>query len=263
MYIVCPRRALVALGCVLLLGWAPAAQATNFKITSTKIDPKVGGLSGTIHDTYHSGYHTKTLTESVSIGRLELTGTSNGQSVTFDTYCADIFSALGPGTFSNELTSTLGLSTVKLNQLTTFLANADALVTSTHNSVYSAAAQLGVWEILNETTSSYNLTIGSFYASGSALTTSFHHQDTAVQLANLWLKDVTSSVWKPIPGAELGVLDAARNQAQIYIIHHQLPPPSDAVPEPASWLLMIAGFSAVGAMLRRQRRGAEPDPVRS
>lgn len=34
----------------------------------------------------------------------------------------------------------------------------------------------------------------------------------------------------------------------------EIDPPSSAVPEPASWALMIAGFGLAGATLRRQRR---------
>jgi len=33
-----------------------------------------------------------------------------------------------------------------------------------------------------------------------------------------------------------------------------LPPPPPAVPEPATWAMMLAGFGAVGAMIRRRRR---------
>lgn len=247
------RRALVAVGSVLLAAWAPSAHATNFKITSTRIDPKVGGLSGTIHDTYKSGKHTQTLNQNVSIGRLELKGTSNGKSVTIDSYCVDIFSTLGSGNFSSESLSSLNLSATKLSQLSTFLENADALVSSTKNSTYSAAAQLGVWEILNETGSKYDVTSGSFYASGSDLTHSGYHQDSAVTLANSWLKDVTSNIWKPIPGAQLAMLDAVHNQGQIYVTWTPVGNPSDA-PEPASWMMMISGFGAVGATLRRRSR---------
>jgi len=33
------------------------------------------------------------------------------------------------------------------------------------------------------------------------------------------------------------------------------------VPEPASWTLMIGGFGAIGAALRRQRRTPERKPA--
>ena len=36
--------------------------------------------------------------------------------------------------------------------------------------------------------------------------------------------------------------------------HHDNPPLTSAVPEPAAWMLMILGFGGLGAMLRAQRR---------
>jgi hypothetical protein len=256
------RRALVAFGSIILVAWAPSAHATSFKITSTKIDPTVGGLSGTIKNVTGSGRHQHTFTQTVSIGRLELKGTSDGQSVIIDSYCADIFSDLGTGTFTSQSLDVLDLSDAKLNQLAAFLENADALVSTTKSSKYSAAAQLGVWEILNETTSQYSLTSGSFSASGSALTHGSYYQASVVQVANSWLNNVTNNVWQPIAGAQLGVIDASHNQAQIFITHHASAPPS-AVPEPASWTMMIGGFGLIGAMLRRQRRSGNGQLARS
>jgi hypothetical protein len=32
------------------------------------------------------------------------------------------------------------------------------------------------------------------------------------------------------------------------------PPPPPAVPEPASWALMLVGFATIGSMLRREKR---------
>jgi len=257
------RRALAALAGIVLVAWAPSAHATDFKITSTRIDPKTGGLSGTLHDTYGSGRHTHTFTQSASVGRLELKGTSDGQSVIIDSYCADIFSDLGSGTFTSQSLDALNLSGAKLSQLTTFLENADALVSATMSRTYSAAAQLGVWEILNETGAHYNLTSGSFYVSGTDLTFGGHHQDSAVQVANSWLNNVTNNVWQPIAGAQLGVIDAPHNQAQIFITHHVSAPPTSAVPEPASWTMMIGGFGLIGAMLRRQQRSRNGEFARS
>ena len=257
MYFRLGRRSLGAIGGIFLVVGAPAAHATNFKISSTRIDPKVGGLSGTIHDTYKNGRHTQTLTQSVEVGRLELKGTSDGQSVVIDSYCADIFDTLGTGTFSSASLTTLDLSSTKLTQLSTFLENADALVSnasSSTRSTYSAAAQLGVWEILNETGSRYDVTSGSFYVSGSELTSSSWHQSSATQVANTWLGDVTNNVWKPVPGSQLSVITALHNQTQIFVTHHaSSPPPDSSVPEPASWTTMIAGFGLIGAAMRRQR----------
>jgi len=263
MYFSVGRRSLAAIGGVLLIAGAPAAHATSFKITSTKIDPAVGGLSGTIKDVTGSGRHQHTFTQTVSIGRLQLKGTSDGQSVIIDSYCADIFSDLGSGIFTSESLDALDLSATKLTQLTTFLENADALVSTTKSSKYSAAAQLGVWEILNEDSGQYGLLGGSFSVSGTQLTHAGYHQDSVVAVANSWLNNVTNNVWKPIPGAQLGLIDGSHNQAQIFVTHHASAPPTSAVPEPASWTTMIGGFGLIGAMLRRQGRRRKGGLARS
>ena len=33
-----------------------------------------------------------------------------------------------------------------------------------------------------------------------------------------------------------------------------IPPPNGAIPEPATWLMMILGFGAIGGMMRAKRR---------
>lgn len=241
-------RALLATG-ICLSCFTSAAHATDLKISSTRIDPTVGGMSGTIHFTYRHFGRTSTYTQSASIGRLELKGTSNGLPITLDTYCADIFSVLKPSTFTPGDLGSLDLSAARLDDLITFIENANALVSSTHDRVYSAAAQLGVWEILNETSGTFDVTRGAFYVSGTSLTS---HGESSTQLANAWLGDVLNNIWKPIPGAELGVLNSVNNQRQIYVTYAPHEPP--AVPEPASWILMISGFGGMGGMLRRDRR---------
>jgi len=227
-----------------------AAHATQtFNISSTKIDPTVGGLIGSLHYTYKSGSKTKKFSETAWVGRLQLAGTENGKPVVLDSYCVDIFDVLKPGTFKSAGLDALNLTPLRLSQLTTFLENADALVTSKKSKVYSAAAQLGVWEILYETDKTFDLTKGAFYANGGNLNGWGY---SATQLANSWLSNVTNNVWKPIPGTELALVTPGRgNQPQIYV---RPLPQTSAVPEPASWITMIVGFGALGVGFRRHRR---------
>lgn len=241
----------IVVGAILSFALPGAAEATvAYKFTSTKIDPTVGGLVGTIHDSYQSGHHTKTLVESASIGRLQLSGTADGNAVSFHSYCVDLFDLLKPGTFSDGSLDSLNLTPIRLSQLTTFIENADALVSSKKSAVYSAAAQLGVWEILYETNKTFDLTRGAFYASGGNLNGWGY---SATKLANSWLANVSSGIWKAIPGSEVALLTpASRNQPQIYI--RQVP--ASAVPEPATWVTMILGFGLLGAAMRRVRRAA-------
>jgi len=244
---------------VLLASSVPglAHATTVFDIKSTKIDPQVGGLVGTLHYTYQSGNMTKRLVETAAIGRIELKGTSAGQPVTIDSYCVDVFDWLKPGIFTDASLSTLNLTPIRLSELTTFIEHADALVSSTKNPVYSAAAQLGVWEILYETSNRLDLTRGAFYASGGNLN-GWHY--SATLLANSWLANVTNNIWKPIPGMEVGLITpGAGNQPQIYVRSAASP---IAVPEPASWVTMLLGFGLLGGAMRQRRKvGQAPGSV--
>jgi hypothetical protein len=54
-------------------------------------------------------------------------------------------------------------------------------------------------------------------------------------------------------------LDASFGEFDCFIptfIHADFIAAAQAVPEPASWALMITGFGLIGAMTRRQRRRA-------
>lgn len=49
------------------------------------------------------------------------------------------------------------------------------------------------------------------------------------------------------------VLFGTIQQGRLTVALAPVPPTPPAIPEPASWLMMITGFGAVGAMLRRRR----------
>lgn len=50
------------------------------------------------------------------------------------------------------------------------------------------------------------------------------------------------------------VVGAIKGTGEIHLGTFAGPPPGDAVPEPATWLQMIAGFGVIGTALRRRRR---------
>jgi hypothetical protein len=241
----CVSRALIGAAAGLLC--AASASATDYTITSTGL--AAGGLSGDIH--YTPGIEGGTQV-TAGVGPIVMTGYATNdptkKSVSFTTYCADIFDWLGNGTFSSNAYSSLSSSSqahpysvTQLSTVTTFLTNvtASGLLTSSDN---KAAAQLGIWEILNESPSnSYNLNTGLFYATGGNL-------GNAITTANTWLGNL-STTWKaPAAGYTMNLLDPGKgNQPQIFLS-------TAAVPEPASWAMMVGGFGVLGSVMRQQRR---------
>jgi hypothetical protein len=242
------RAAAIVAGIGGIVAGAAPAWATSFVITGTGLDPTPGGLWGTIR---HAGLPNGQ--EVAGIGRIQLTGTGPDGAVTFESYCVDIFDWLGGGTFTTADLSTLPFSGAQLRTLRTFLVNADPLV-SGGSAVMSAAAQLGAWEILNESAGNgYDLTAGAFSASGGNLTGNGYD---ALALANDWLARVEDRRWTANAGGKLALITpAGGNQPQVYLTAggSQGIGPAAAVPEPASWAMMIMGFGAVGAGLRRRR----------
>jgi hypothetical protein len=228
-----------ALGLSLSCAFGAPASATDFHITKA-IVPTSQAQIGTIYDAGLTGGSAQ-----VRVGRILMTGTdSSGGSVSLDTYCFDIFDVLKSGTFSTANMSAAPYDATRIAEATTFLAHADGLIT---NSFSSAAAQLGLWEILNESDGTpWDVTTGSFHADISAGT---------IRLANSWLASLASNDWQPDPRLALQLLvPQAGNQLQVELVH--VPPSNQVsdVPEPASWAMMLGGFGLTGVSLRSRRR---------
>ena len=231
---------------------ALAAQGAQAAITITNVTQDKGSVNGTIHwdnpDPSKSDVNT-----SAAIGRFVLTGTdtATNKAVSYQSYCVDIFQYVTtPVTYtatslSDYLSSYGSTAATKANQINALIANGNSGVT---NATTSAAMQLAVWEILYEYTSttSYSLdsaTNTAFWATGSGTDYS-----TAKTLANDYVSKVTSNVWKADSSYTLSVLKS--DSAQDQLIFSKA---AAAVPEPATWAMMLVGFGGMGAMLRRKR----------
>lgn len=157
----------------------------------------------------------------------------------FETFCAELtqtfnlggtytdYSVVGGATAWGSTTSTA------LDQVLSFVASAPG--TWLHNADTSAAVQSAVWEVLNETGSSYDFTTGSFKASSSGTT------QTALTALN-------NSLWGSLATQAITV-----HADKLFSKDHQDFLVITAVPEPETYAMLLAGLGIVGAVGRRRR----------
>jgi hypothetical protein len=226
------KLGLIAAGLVSSLALASAADAA-VTITGVALDAP-GGVGGTITYTPSNPDYVV----NAAIGRIKLT-TSTGD--TLLSYCIDIFHDLSAATFTPAAVTTTSLSATKIAQISALLSNGESLVTSADR---SAAEQLAIWEIVNENSGVYSLSSGNLFASNIS--------QNAVSIANSYLSNITSGVWTADPSLQLAVLTSANNQTQL-VWGASATKVLGAVPEPATWAMMLVGFGGIGAALRGRR----------
>ena len=156
----------------------------------------------------------------------------------FETYCVDVYQHIGFGTLYPEYGAP-GTGHVFSNDrayadLGRLYANAGVDDTS----VREAAFQIAVWEIAYETTpGAYNLASGTASFSGGSAASS-----GALTLASSWLAGLGNGA-----GRAISVIESGEHQDVIYA----------PVPEPSTWMLMVAGLIATTRIARRTQR-AQP-----
>ena len=211
------------------------SHATTINITNSSF--ATGSQDGLLHLTAGGPFNNTT----PSFGQFKLTGTNvtaGNTPVTFFTYCVDLANALFvPGTFTVEPLSLL-FSPTQATNMTKLLANVASPVTADQ----SAAMQLAMWEIAFDASANQDVqsggTQGDFWVtSGSSA--------TARTLANSYLANLTT--WSVPAGGNAYLLYNAQNQSQMFFA-------AVAVPETATWGMMIVGFGVVGATMRRRKQ---------
>jgi len=154
----------------------------------------------------------------------------------FVSYCVDLYQHISFGTLYPEYTAP-GTTHVFANNrayadLGRLYANAGVVDTS----VEEAAFQIAVWEIAYETTpGAYALGSGAASFSGGSAA------GGALGLAATWLAGLGNGA-----GRSISVLESADHQDVIFA----------PVPEPSSYMLMLAGLMATVEISRRKRKQA-------
>jgi len=215
---------------------ATATQAQTYNITSTRWTANPGWVIGPVHDPALSGGMAE-----ARLGPAVLKGTDGGgNSVSLTTWCIDLFDTLQPDTFTATDIAHSGFDAGRLTQVQTFLEHANPLAVDNNS---AAAVQLGIWEILYEDSGSWNAASGTFYSS---------RMPAVSGIANTWLSALANNDWRPDPSLRLEVLvPEGINQAQVRLV--AAPQRIGAVPEPATWGMMLIGFGLAGAGMRRRR----------
>ncbi len=158
-------------------------------------------------------------------------------SPSFVTYCVDLYQTIAFGTLYPEYGAP-GTTHVFANNrayadLGRLYANAGVVDTS----VEEAAFQIAVWEIAYETTAgAYSLASGAASFSGGTADSS-----GALGLAASWLGGLGNGA-----GRSINVIESAAHQDVIF----------SPVPEPSTYMLMLAGLMATVEISRRKRTRA-------
>jgi hypothetical protein len=226
----------------------------NTKIKSTAVAVAVAGLFAaqpaladtlTYNGSWNGlGYGSATitslspaLTEGVPAGAIAMTNTTPNPDVSFQAWCVDIFHTLASSssyTLQNA-TSFYASDPGKATALSELASHSLSSVTNTTN---SAAFQLAVWEIVNETSGhGYSLTGGNFRASS---------ESAVINAANSMLGNLsgpitlTANVWaQNTPGSTQDLVVFA------------------PVPEPETYAMMLAGLGLMGFVARRRKQVQE------
>jgi PEP-CTERM motif len=216
------------------------SQATTVNITNYSF--AMGSRDGTLHTT--GGPFNNA---AASFGQFTLTGTTvpGSAPVSLATYCVDLNHALIiPGLFDVASVTSVFSAATSLN-ITKLLAN----VTPTDADT-SAAVQLALWELTfdNNSTKDVNAggTQGQFYVTTGT-------SSIARSLANTYLSNLSG--WSvPTGGTAYLLVNSSSTQNQNAANQIQVFYAVTAVPEAATWGMMIVGFGVVGAATRRRMK---------
>lgn len=174
---------------------------------------------------------------SVYVSPQYLNGTLDGNIVQLFAYCVDILNYAGAGTFDVvTLQDYLGGNMTKYNQLAALIAANGGPV----NRYADAATQAAVWEAIYDN-SPFTLASGNFSMNN------VHNDPSLLADANTILAQAVSNAGTTGSNLQLFVAKNSNKQDMLFWT-------MSAVPEPATWAMMLLGFGFVGGAMRSAKR---------
>ena len=157
-------------------------------------------------------------------------------SPSFVTYCVDLYQHISFGTLYSDYTAPGSTHVFANNRAYADLGRLYANAGVVDTSIEEAAFQIAVWEIAYETTpGAYALGSGAASFSGGSAA------GGALGLASTWLSGLGNDA-----GRSISVIESTEHQDVIFA----------PVPEPSSYMLMLAGLLATVEISRRKRKQA-------
>jgi len=155
-------------------------------------------------------------------------------SPSFVTYCVDLYQHISFGTLYSDYTAPGSTHVFANNRAYADLGRLYANAGIVDTSIEEAAFQIAVWEIAYETTpGAYALGSGAASFSGGSAA------GGALGLAATWLSGLGNDA-----GRSISVIESTEHQDVIFA----------PVPEPSSYMLMLAGLLATVEISRRKRK---------
>jgi len=219
----------IAAGAAALVAATGANAATNFTVGSAYSNAPTGTTS------LENGWFGWENDYSGSMGPQKISGTFNGSLINATAFCIELTQDSSSGSFDvvslSSYLNDLGKSG-SYNSMTKLLSTYSGSGSMTTD----VALQLAIWDLRYDNDS--NVKSGYFEVENMSSGYNTYTNAANAQLANLGTVDSSLQFW---------VAKSSNKQDLLFVTQ------TPAVPEPATWAMMIIGFAAIGRSMRARR----------